>query len=76
VELADPEAAPYESEHAAHVLNRDSALARLTAVHQLTHAPSSLHVLIYEGWRILPAVYREQESAPVGPDFVGCTALR
>ncbi len=75
VELADPEAAPYESGSMLLTsLNSDSALARLTAVHQLTHAAFfSPRPWIYEGLaHFAQAVYREQESGRQSArDFVG-----
>jgi hypothetical protein len=65
VELKDPEAAQYES--GSMVLtpfSSDSALARLTAVHQLTHSAFfSPRPWIYEGLaHFAQVVYREQES--------------
>ena len=75
VELADPEAAPYESGSMLLTpLNSDSALARLTAVHQLTHAAFfSSRTWIYEGLaHFAQAVYREQESGrQPALDFMG-----
>jgi hypothetical protein len=65
VELSDPEAAPYESGSVLLTpLNSDSMLARLTAVHQLTHATLiSPQPWIHEGLaHFAQAVYREQES--------------
>jgi hypothetical protein len=75
VELSDPEAAPYESGSLLLTpLNRDSKLAQLTAVHQLTHAVFfSPRPWIYEGLaHFAQAVYREQESGrPSALDFMG-----
>jgi hypothetical protein len=65
VELADPEAAPYESGSMLLTpLNSDSKQAQLTAVHQLTHAAFfSPRPWIYEGLaHFAQAVYREQEN--------------
>ncbi|MGA9800012.1 MAG: hypothetical protein WBQ68_13465 [Terriglobales bacterium] len=75
VELGDPEAAPYESGSMLLTpLNGDSKLARLTAVHQLTHvAFFSPRPWIYEGLaHFAQAVYLEQESGRQAAfDFMG-----
>jgi hypothetical protein len=75
VELGDPEAAPYESGSMLLTpLNSDSAVARLTAVHQLTHAAFfSPRPWIYEGLaHFAQAVYQEQESGrQAALDFMG-----
>jgi hypothetical protein len=75
VELSDPEAAPYESGSMLLTpLNGDSKLARLTAVHQLTHMSfSSPRPWIYEGLaHFAQAVYLEQESGRQATfDFMG-----
>jgi hypothetical protein len=75
VELSDPEAAPYESGSMLLTpLNSDSALARLTAVHQLTHAAfPSPRPWIYEGLaHFAQAVYRERENGRQSAlDFMG-----
>jgi hypothetical protein len=75
VELSDPEAAPYESGSMLLTpLNSDSALARLTAVHQLTHAAFfSPRPWIYEGLaHFAQAVYRERENGRQSAlDFMG-----
>ncbi|MGC2184917.1 MAG: hypothetical protein WA637_16690 [Terriglobales bacterium] len=75
VELSDPEAAPYESGSMLLTpLNRDSKLAQLTAVHQLTHtAFFSPRPWIYEGLaHFAQAVYRERESGRQSAlDFMG-----
>ena len=75
VELGDPEAAPYESGSMLLTpLNRDSKLAQLTAVHQLTHtAFFSPRPWIYEGLaHFAQAVYRERESGRQSAlDFMG-----
>jgi hypothetical protein len=75
VELGDPEAAPYESGSMLLTpLNGDSKLARLTAVHQLTHvAFLSSRPWIYEGLaHFAQAVYFEQESGRQAAfDFMG-----
>jgi hypothetical protein len=75
VELSDPEAAPYESGSMLLTpLNGDSALARLTAVHQLTHAAVfSPRPWIYEGLaHFAQAVYRERENGRQSAlDFMG-----
>lgn len=75
VELSDPEAAPYESGSMLLTpLNNDSGLARLTVVHQLTHAAFlSPRPWIYEGLaHFAQAVYREQESGRQSAlDFMG-----
>src|SRR5207245_11543286 len=76
LELADRDAAPFES--GSIVLTplgkSDSALARLTAVHQLTHAAFySPRPWIYEGVaRFMPAAYKEQENGrQAALDFMG-----
>jgi hypothetical protein len=75
VQLRDPEAAPYESGSMLLTpLNRDSRLAQLTAVHQLTHAVFlSPRPWIYEGLaHFAQALYREQENGRQSAlDFVG-----
>ena len=75
VELNDPEAAPYESGSMLLTpLNSDSKLARLTAVHQLTHAAFfSLRPWVYEGLaHFTQAVYREREGGrDAALDFMG-----
>lgn len=75
VELSDPEAAPYESGSMLLTpLNNDSALARMTAVHQLTHAAFfSPRPWIYEGLaHFAQAVYRERENGRQSAlDFMG-----
>jgi hypothetical protein len=75
VELSDSEVAPYESGSMLLTpLNGDSGLARLTAVHQLTHAAFfSPRPWIYEGLaHFAQAVYREQESGRQSAlDFIG-----
>jgi len=75
VELNDPEAAPYESGSLLLTpLNNDSKLARLTAVHQLTHAAFfSLRPWVFEGLaHFAQAVYRERESGrQAALDFMG-----
>jgi len=75
VELNDPGAAPYESGSMLLTpLNSDSKLARLTAVHQLTHtAFLSLRPWVYEGLaHFAQAVYRERESGrDTALDFMG-----
>jgi len=75
VELGDPEAVPYESGNMLLApLNSDSKLARLAAVHQLTHAAFfSPRPWIYEGLaHFAQAVYREQESGRQSAlDFIG-----
>jgi len=65
VELSDPQAAAYESGNLLLLpLSNDSRLARLTAVHQLTHAAFySRRLWIYEGLaHFAQAVYLERES--------------
>ncbi len=66
VELADPEAAPYESGSMllAPLKSTDSRLYGLTAVHQLTHAAfPSPRPWIYEGLaHFAQALYREQQN--------------
>ena len=75
VELADPEAAPYESGSMLLTpLNNDSKQAQLTAVHQLTHtAFFSTRLWIDEGLaHFAQAVYREQDSGrQAALDFMG-----
>jgi hypothetical protein len=75
VELSDSEAAPYESGSMLLTpLNSDSGLARLTAVHQLTHAAFfSPRPWIYEGLaHFAQAVHRDQESGrQAALDFIG-----
>jgi hypothetical protein len=75
VELSDPGAAPYESGSMLLTpLNGDSKLARLTAVHQLTHLSFfSPRPWIYEGLaHFAQAVYLEQESGRQATfDFTG-----
>jgi hypothetical protein len=75
IELSDPEAAPYESGSMLLTpLNRDSKLAQLTAVHQLTHAAFfSARPWIYEGLaHFVQALYREKESGrQAALDFMG-----
>jgi hypothetical protein len=76
LELADRDAAPFES--GAIVLTplgkNDSALSRLTAVHQLTHAAfASSRPWIYEGLaHFMQAAYKEQDSGrQAALDFMG-----
>src|SRR2546430_616345 len=76
LELADRDAAPFES--GSIVLTplgkTDSALARLTAVHQLTHAAFySPRPWIYEGVaHFMQAAYKEQENGrQAALDFMG-----
>ena len=76
VELPDPGAAPFESGRLLLMpLGRtDSALARLTAVHQLTHAAFySPRPWIYEGIaHFMQAAYKEQENGrQAALDFMG-----
>ena len=75
VELADPEAAPYESGSMLLTpLNSDSKMAQFTAVHQLTHAVFfSPRPWIYEGLaHFAQAAYRERESGrDAALDFMG-----
>jgi hypothetical protein len=75
VELGDPEAAPYESGSMLLTpLNSDSKMARLNAVHQLTHAAFfSPRPWIYEGLaHFAQAAYREQEDGRESAlDFMG-----
>ena len=75
VELNDPEAAPYESGSMLLTpLNNDSTLARLTAVHQLTHAAFfSARPWIYEGLaHFAQAAYMERERGrQAALDFMG-----
>jgi len=76
LELADRDAAPFES--GAIVLTplgkNDSALSRLTAVHQLTHAAfASSRPWIYEGVaHFIQAAYKEQDNGrQAALDFMG-----
>src|SRR5207248_1817274 len=67
VDLADPEAAPFESGAwllAPLTVAKDSRLAQMTAVHQLTHAAfDSSRPWITEGLaHFAQAAYREQQS--------------
>jgi hypothetical protein len=67
VELADPEAAPFESGNMLLTplsVSADSRLTQMTAVHQLTHAAfPSPRSWIYEGLaHFAQAAYREQQS--------------
>ena len=76
VELADPEAAPYETGTMLFMplARTNSALARLTAVHQLTHAAFySPRPWIYEGVaHFMQAAYKEQENGrQAALDFMG-----
>ena len=75
VELADPEAAPYESGSMLLTpLNNDSKLAQLTAVHQFTHSVFfSPRPWVYEGLaHFAQALYLEQESGRAAAlDFMG-----
>ncbi|MGH9503374.1 MAG: hypothetical protein ACRD20_11050 [Terriglobales bacterium] len=75
VELSDPETAQYESGSLLLTpLNHDSALAQMTAVHQLTHAAFfSSRPWIFEGLaHFAQAVYREQNSGrQAALDFMG-----
>jgi hypothetical protein len=76
LELADRDAAPFESGSIVLTpLGRtDSALARLTAVHQLTHAAFySPRPWIYEGIaHFMQATYKEQENGrQAALDFMG-----
>ena len=76
VELPDPEAAPFESGKLllTPLNDRDSALARLTAVYQLTHAAFySPRPWIYEGLaHFMQAAYKEQENGrQAALDFMG-----
>jgi hypothetical protein len=75
VELSDPEAAPYESGNMLLTpLNRDSKVAQITTVHQLTHAAFfSPRPWIDEGLaHFAQAVYRERESGRQSAlDFMG-----
>jgi hypothetical protein len=75
VELADPRAAPYESGTLLLTpLNADSALAKLDAVHQLTHAAfPSPRPWIYEGLaHFAQALFREGEGGrQAALDFMG-----
>jgi len=75
VELADPEAAPYESGSMLLTpLNSDSRLAQLTAVHQLTHSAFySPRPWVYEGLaHFAQALYRERENGrEAALDFMG-----
>ena len=75
VDLPDPQAAPYESGNMLLTpLSDDSKLARLTAVHQLTHSAFySRRLWIYEGLaHFAQAVYVERESGrQAALDFMG-----
>ena len=76
VDLPDPEAAPFENGKLllAPLNGRDFALARLTAVHQLTHAAFySPRPWIYEGLaHFMQAAYKEQEDGrQAALDFMG-----
>ena len=76
VELADPEAAPFESGSMllTPLNGGDSKLAQLTAVHQLTHAAfPSPRPWIYEGLaHFAQAAYRERQSGRQSAlDFMG-----
>lgn len=77
VELVDPEAAPFESGTlllAPLTVAKDSRLAQMTAVHQLTHAAvSSPRPWIDEGLaHFAQALYREQQSGrQAALDFMG-----
>src|SRR5215469_1198888 len=76
VQLPDPEAAPFESGKLllTPLNDRDSALARLTAVYQLTHAAFySPRPWIYEGLaHFMQAAYKEQENGrQAALDFMG-----
>ncbi len=76
VDLPDPEAAPFENGKLllAPLNGRDFALARLTAVHQLTHAAFySPRPWIYEGVaHFMQAAYKEQENGrQAAVDFMG-----
>jgi len=76
VDLPDPEAAPFENGKLllAPLNGRDFALARLTAVHQLTHAAFySPRPWIYEGVaHFMQAAYKEQDNGrQAALDFMG-----
>jgi hypothetical protein len=75
VELADVGAAPYESGSMLLTpLSGDSKLARLTAVHQLTHSAFySPRPWVYEGLaHFAQALYRKQENGRAAAlDFMG-----
>ena len=76
VELADPEAAPFESGSMllTPLNGGDSKLAQLTALHQLTHAAfPSARPWIYEGLaHFAQAAYRERQSGrQAALDFMG-----
>jgi len=76
VDLPDREAAPFENGKLllAPLNGRDFALARLTAVHQLTHAAFySPRPWIYEGLaHFMQAAYKEQEDGrQAALDFMG-----
>jgi hypothetical protein len=77
VEVADPEAAPFENGSTLMTpLNAktDSRLMQMTAVHQLTHAAfPSPRLWIYEGLaHFAQAVYREpSDGRPAAIDFMG-----
>jgi aminopeptidase N len=83
VDLADAEAAPFESGNILFtpLVHSDARLAQMTVVHQLTHAafPSS-RLWIYEGLaHFAQAAYRENESGRQSAlDFLGLhrTALQ
>ncbi len=77
VELADPEASPFESGTlllAPLTVAKDSRLAQMTAVHQMTHAAvNSPRPWIEEGLaHFAQALYREQQGGREGAlDFMG-----
>src|SRR5205823_9254616 len=77
VEIADPEAAPFESGTMLFTplsVSSDARLAQMTAVHQLTHAAfPSPRAWIYEGLaHFAQAIYREHQSGrQAALDFMG-----
>jgi hypothetical protein len=76
IELADPDAAPFESGNAMllPLSKSEFKLFQLTAVHQLTHAAfSATRLWIYEGLaHFAQAVYRERQNGrQAALDFMG-----